>query len=628
MAETKAKAKKKTVPVVAPAVKRVALVVQVLDGFNKPLKEAEVEVVNLPGGPKKKTDNNGRAAFGPVNPKLDLDIKIRKSGFGPPASPFTPGERRIVTKVDAKGVPIQTKITRNVALLNVEVRTPDPENKPIEGAIVGIDGATGTPAPKTKADGKISFFEVPPGVNIRTHAQKDGFGPTSAQTDLNKAVEGFRTLIDGEIATVTLRLSAVVTLEFVTDPGNSFTVNAGNPVANFVRMALWDHAFTAAPAGSPRGTKSTLNNDAAEAKNFIGADSRRFYLRVKDAGAHGRIQVAWRTLKKDGTVFHAPADQNITLLETGANTGIFGSRALILVSDRDDQFQSANSGLPAGDPAAGVRTAGQSNHRIRLAEIDGFTEAEYHPAGGGTIKTKITLFNRSAPDERRKLPLQIFILRVTPGGAGVIPTAPGSDLWNVELRQIREVYARLGIRVETVVAPGTQGLTVSAGGDSAVLIDPPAGINPLSVSSSSPLSGNTSDESKLGAAFPGLPNTIRVFYTGGLASGNRGEAWTDVDFAGLPQNGACFVNRVAPAYNAAHEIGHILINKAVAQNGAHYVAPAGAAGTRLATKQNLLRNGTSVVEGVLESKRLWNEPDADGVVQATSILISRFLHTF
>ena len=137
------------------------------------------------------------------------------------------------------------------------------------------------------------------------------------------------------------------------------------------------------------------------------------------------------------------------------------------------------------------------------------------------------------------------------------------------------------------------------------------------------------DEATLGTSFPALAATIRLFYTGGLADGNRGEAWPDVDFAGRPQQGAVFVNRVAPVYNAAHEIGHVLIDKRSSANGAHYNAPALPAGNRLHNNQNLMRNGTSIVEGVAESKRLWDDADQDGINQFNQIIIrpSRYTRT-
>jgi hypothetical protein len=409
------------------------------------------------------------------------------------------------------------------------------------------------------------------------------------------------------------------TVEFVDDPSDTHTVDASNPVATFVRMGLWDHAFTC-------GNPGTLNDDVTEVKSFVGADSRRFYLRVKDTKAKDSVQIKWRTLKSDFTNLDAPADEHITLVETGAGTGIFGSRGLMLVSDADDQRQNANSGLPATFPTTGVRNFNQSDHRIRRADLEGFVEAEYTPLGAAPIKVKLPVFQRN-PEKRRKMSLQIFVLRVAPGGNGVIDTSAASGLWTSELREIREIYGRIGIKVDTVVAPGTPAANIAANGaDSIVLIDAPAGVNPLNVSFN-PLNG-ANDERRLGATFPAQGNTIRIFYVGGLASGNRAESWPDIDFAALPQHGSCFLRGIAATYNAAHEMGHVLTDKAAAKHTGHYVPPAGAPGTRLCTNQNLMRNGTSVVEGVLESKRLYDEADADGTVQVSKILGSPFTRAF
>ena len=48
-----------------------------------------------------------------------------------------------------------------------------------------------------------------------------------------------------------------------------------------------------------------------------------------------------------------------------------------------------------------------------------------------------------------------------------------------------------------------------------VLIDPPVGANPANVTSA--------DETAIATAHPGLADTIRLFFVGGLASGNGGE---------------------------------------------------------------------------------------------------------
>ena len=131
---------KKPDPAVAPPPKKVPLVVQVYDGFEQPLKDCEVEVVNL-NDIKKNTDDRGFARFGLVDPRIKWDIKVRKKDFGPPGTPFKPGENRVVTRVNLKGAPIQMKLTRSSALLTVLVVKSTGAN--LEGVNVAVDGIHG-----------------------------------------------------------------------------------------------------------------------------------------------------------------------------------------------------------------------------------------------------------------------------------------------------------------------------------------------------------------------------------------------------------------------------------------------------------------------------------------------------
>jgi outer membrane protein OmpA-like peptidoglycan-associated protein len=412
-------------------------------------------------------------------------------------------------------------------------------------------------------------------------------------------------------ATIAGRALTVTINVFVPQLDVINTAGPNVPVATFVRCGLWDNAFD---------TTGTVFNEAAEPNNFAGADSRRFHLRVNDPTKSGHVDVEWRTLSESEQDLDPPASKTVSLVETAPSSGIFISRGLLLVTDADDQNQPTHSGLPPSVPDGGlIRNRNESNHRIRRASLSGSMVAVYN-AGSNVVRTQVSVFQRN-PEQRRKLPLQIFVLRVAPGGAGVIPTAPGSPVWDVELRQIRETYERLGIKVETAIARGTPVADiVRNGSDALVLIQAPAGVNPNNVS--------LADEATLGKAFPPLPATIRMFYAGGLASLNRGEAWPDHDFSGQPQQAAAFLNRVAPTYNAAHEIGHILTDKASAANGGHYNAPTAPPGNRLHANQNLMRNGTSVVEGVSQTKRLWDASDQDGTNQFTSIRNSRYTRNF
>jgi hypothetical protein len=412
------------------------------------------------------------------------------------------------------------------------------------------------------------------------------------------------------------------TLEFVFDSNDNLKVENSDAVTPFARMGLWDHAFDPTAAATAQGS---LLNKQEEKDNFVGADTRRFYLRVTDKSRNGTVSVDWRTLNEDGTNLDRPADQSITLVETAPGSGIFASRALMLVSDLIDRQAETDSGVTTGPDANKKRKVDESNHRIRRGSMTGFVEAEYQPLARPSVTAKINVFNRS-PDERRRLPVQIFVLRVAAGGAGNIATAPGSDIFGIDIRVMKEIYERLGIKLATVVHPSTPAGNIKKfGPDSIVEIDPPASVaNPNNVT--------FADEEALAKANPAVDNdTLRVFFVRRLASGNGGEAWPDVDFATLARHGCAFTIQATGPYAATHEMGHILSNKSNAAGAVvpgHYAPPAAPAGNRLRNFQNLMKREFLGPESVLAPKRLWDAADADSVNQFTAIRASHYTRNF
>lgn len=76
--------------------------------------------------------------------------------------------------------------------------------------------------------------------------------------------------------------------DIVSDPGNTYLANENSPVLTYVRFGLWDNAFSAINPPSPiTGSLATptVNDENAESANFVGSDSRRFYIRVYDPSA-------------------------------------------------------------------------------------------------------------------------------------------------------------------------------------------------------------------------------------------------------------------------------------------------------------------------------------------------------
>ncbi len=165
------------------------------------------------------------------------------------------------------------------------------------------------------------------------------------------------------------------------------TPTAAAPALTFVRFGIWDNAYDAA---------GNINNGVAEAGNFVGADKRRFHFRVTDPAAPGtRVSLNWKTLNAAQANDDAPASQVLSLDELSPGTKVFLSKAVMLVTDDTDRDFPTHSGFNPPDPDAGLRNAGQSNHRTRRAAIDGFVRAEYSPSGGGTVGITLPLFNRA-----------------------------------------------------------------------------------------------------------------------------------------------------------------------------------------------------------------------------------------
>jgi hypothetical protein len=165
-------------------------------------------------------------------------------------------------------------------------------------------------------------------------------------------------------------------------------------VATSVMFGLWNQAYD---------NNGNIRNGAADADNFISLDARKFVIFVKDSGATGNeVTARWKTLKRTRADDDAPTVQTITLTRTSPNSKLFVSKPLMIVADKTDADQPTNSGLPATHPDAGIRNRGQSNHRLRHVEIDGFVKASYVSSRGNHVFTELPVFNRH-PDARRKV---------------------------------------------------------------------------------------------------------------------------------------------------------------------------------------------------------------------------------
>ena len=559
-------------------------------------------------------------------------------------------------------------------------------------------------------------FEIPspiPANGLRLFVEATAVSTAARDTGFNLGIRSVEAICD--------RVTMTVVQVEVAD-----TPNPAVAAGTFLRMGLWDNAFRA--PGNPLGL---LFNQEAEADNFVGADTRKFHIRVRDIAARNTAsrQADWITIDERQNDDDAPATRDITLVEAPANSGIFVSRGLMLVSDTGDRDQATHTGLAAPLPDAGLtQGAALRNHRTRKTTVRGSIKVEYRPAAGIALPLRLPVFQRN-PETRRRLRLQIFVLRLAVGGNGVISTgarntATASQLWIRDLPVAEETFARLGIEVETVVAPGTAAgdiqeerplvsnenvqtsgpdafklrrtsvvadprnrievrptagavripaiffddnprnpnagevkinrttgvLTFNAAeqpgaqdrvvasyvvvGHRVVLLAPPAGVNPLAVrfQNPNPAGPPFDNEATLASNSPVIPNTIRVYYTGGLPSqGAAAESWPDFNFSAKPQVGCSFISAPQSGLGTlAHELGHVLTNKDASVNTGHYRKPAVPPGNRFETAQNLMANLASpAAGGATIRKRLWDVIDADLVVnQFTAIRGSRFTSGF
>jgi hypothetical protein len=444
-------------------------------------------------------------------------------------------------------------------------------------------------------------------------------------------------------------------------------VSAGNalaPQASRLQVGLWDNAFDPA-TGSVR-------NGAADASNFVSLDSRRFFFRLRDPSASGQAQVSWSTVFNDGSGDDVSAQPGLTLLETGANTHVFLSKPLFLVTDDIDQQQGCNSSLPTGDPDSGNRTFGQRNHRLRKITVDGAhqlnngVKAEYSPGGGPAIAASATpVFDRN-PEERRRLRVHFISVRSSVGGSGVLSVVRQNRATNL----FRSIYAVCGIFVEVDVIeinppPSSLAWPTMYPGNAAFLAGPIvegfrfAGNTLVPSTSQSDiitvvrnLASFNADDIYLvfinrilsfplpppPVVAPGVPPPAVVFNSGG------GESFPDsFTAAGSLARGFTFVSSLAGSNNVeVHEATHITTDLRNAAGG-HYdlglprtaVPPPNAPGN--IDGRNIMHRFAPVITGnVTDPKRLWNtqvtnanySPTLVIPPQINAIRGSRFIHAF
>ena len=414
-------------------------------------------------------------------------------------------------------------------------------------------------------------------------------------------------------------------------------IDSTNTVLNYVRFGLWDNAF---------GNADNLLS------GFVDNDSRRFYLRVVDPSANldpgtaETITVNWYTKTGAGADDDHPGASGqpsgvstLTLTETGANTGVFISQALMLVADDVDNAQTTP---PGTSNSGGAWHA--TNHRLRRAALGDQMCFSYTPAATGSQNTDVSvpIFNPStatgAPDTIKTMTVQIANCRGgVPEKNNVPMVAQSDDFVTAVEASVKAHYAVAGIKVNI-----SYQLIANGAGD--LISIPPSSLVDLN-SVNGGTGASDEDEGKLATIaknhYPAAsPNTIFMIlinqfkptYTppdpshpSDLGSWDQiqGESFSDGN-AGpgdnwAPSDHCCFVAR-ATTYGKKdsygtyvssttsvppHELGHQLTSPTSAYfsgaSGNHYD------GTN--AFENLMLVGASdpIPGSVTGSKRLWDD---------------------
>lgn len=197
-------------------------------------------------------------------------------------------------------------------------------------------------------------------------------------------------------------------------------LSAQTNTINSLSVARWEDAFIP-------GTPPTLKT------NFIDLDIDRFFVRVIDPALQGSgtNMASIRTFTSELSGY----SDNLTTIpmaEHPANSGVFISESMLLVSDSIDDAYSSNS-LP--DDSHGDQT------HVTLATGD--VLCEYRPTGKGWVDLMVPAYT----DTVKQVSINVVIMRLTTNGTPVIDSATVHS----NLVAISERYAQSGISIHWIV---------------------------------------------------------------------------------------------------------------------------------------------------------------------------------
>jgi hypothetical protein len=387
--------------------------------------------------------------------------------------------------------------------------------------------------------------------------------------------------------------------------------NGPDATVLFVRPGLFDRAFrlaadSAGPADSLYNRQDDVRVGTAplnDPENFIGRDSRAFYLRINDPARNldptkteelPSSAVSWFTLTSTLADDDNPANSGLTFVETADSSGIFLSRALMLVPDTLDVNQTTNTGVASHPGQAAV---GQLNHRTRkVSAFDSLMSLQYQPplTGSSPLKIRLPLFQRN-PEERRVINFHAFSFSDTPKGVAAMP----ASTVQTQIQNLQERCLILGVKCSVQFNSTTDVIDLPAGSpvnlNNVGSFEQPGDFNTLT-----PSTDQLALISLVRAVDPASAanaDTIYMLLVRNLSAGNRGESFPDGWIVSpspspspSPRN-FTFIAGMATKidFTESHEaICHMLINQTLSEDeakgkaagwggGGHFLGASGSA---------------------------------------------------
>ncbi len=344
-------------------------------------------------------------------------------------------------------------------------------------------------------------------------------------------------------------------------------IDKDDTVTETLKVAKWENAFAA-------------NNSARPKPNFIDLDRDRFKVRVTDPKANTNPNAANTVLVKVST--DSDNGNQITLTETGINTGIFVSKTLMLMSNDVDDDWVVDDGVNAGDNAKDDRT-----HKVKL---DDKVRAEYG-VGAGKIRTDATV------PVKYRVKINAHNIKVNLSGTAPetwLPSVDPNTKADAAIKKAGEYLAQVGIKL----------VPSRANGNFSEVADPPPNVtNGNGIEESPPnlvdgkIAMTDEEKSLLTNEIQSLERTdIELYFVLRLTRESHGEAFP-ASFvpSAIYTDSIIIAKKLTDPSVIAHEIVHVLADTAT-----HQVA-----------RWNLMYKQPLEFEAVYAKKRLTVDQETD-----------------